>query len=49
LRRRFTQERLNSGGNKSDLISYKIEFSDDPGTIYEVNGYKRTGFAEDEH
>jgi hypothetical protein len=38
-----------SGGNKSDLISYKIEFSDDPGTIYEVNGYKRTGFAEDEH
>ena len=38
-----------SGGNTSDLISYKIEFSDDPGTVYEVNGYKRTGFAADEH
>ena len=38
-----------SAGNKSDTISFDIEFSDDPGTIYHIAGYKRTGFAEDEH
>lgn len=38
-----------SGGNKSDSISFDAEFSDDPGTIYHIGGYKRTGFAEDEH
>ena len=38
-----------SGGNKSDSIHFKVEFADDPGTIYTVAGYKRTGFAEDEH
>lgn len=38
-----------TGGNKSDSIVYKVEFADDPGTIYTVGGYKRTGFAEDEH
>ena len=38
-----------SGGNTSDLISFDIEFSDDPGTIYSLVGYKRTGFAEDDH
>ncbi|MBW8359375.1 MAG: hypothetical protein K0M63_06180 [Weeksellaceae bacterium] len=38
-----------SGGNKSDSIVFKVEFADDPGTIYTVGGYKRTGFAEDEH
>jgi hypothetical protein len=40
---------VTSGGNKSDAISFDIEFSDDPGTIYSLAGYKRTGFAEDEH
>ncbi|WMI66097.1 lipid-binding protein [Aestuariibaculum sp. YM273] len=38
-----------SGGNMTDGISFDIEFSDDPGTIYTIKGYKRTGFAEDEH
>lgn len=38
-----------SGGNTTDGISFKAEFSDDPGTIYEIKGYKRTGFKEDEH
>lgn len=32
-----------------DSISFNVEFSDDPGTIYQVAGYKRTGFLEDEH
>ncbi|MNQ17944.1 Lipid-binding putative hydrolase [compost metagenome] len=40
-----------SGGNTSDGISFKAVFSDDPdaGTVYEIKGYKRTGFKEDEH
>ena len=42
-------EDATSGGNTADTISFDIEFSDDPGTIYEIRGYKRTGFPEDEH
>lgn len=38
-----------TGGHTVDGISFKAEFSDDPGTIYEIKGYKRTGFFEDEH
>ncbi len=38
-----------TGGNTVDKISFDAEFSDDPGTIYQFSGYKRTGFAEDEH
>nr|WP_294925973.1 lipid-binding protein [uncultured Flavobacterium sp.] len=38
-----------TGGHTVDGISFKAEFSDDPGTIYEIKGYKRTGFLEDEH
>lgn len=38
-----------TGGNVTDSIYYEIEFSDDPGTIYQVAGYRRTGFLEDEH
>ena len=38
-----------TGGNVSDSIYYKVEFSDDPGTEYFITGYKRTGFLEDEH
>ncbi len=38
-----------TGGNRSDSIYFDIEFSDDPGNIYTIAGYKRTGFAEDEH
>ena len=38
-----------SGGNITDGISFDVEFSDDAGTIYHVEGYRRTGFQEDEH
>jgi hypothetical protein len=38
-----------TGGHTVDAIYFKAEFSDDPGTVYEVKGYKRTGFIEDEH
>ncbi|WP_439228621.1 lipid-binding protein [Flavobacterium sp. ARAG 55.4] len=40
-----------TGGHTVDKIYFKAEFSDDenPGTIYEIVGYKRTGFLEDEH
>ena len=34
---------------KADSISFNIEFSDDPGTIYRIEGFRRTGFLEDEH
>ncbi|WP_298495552.1 lipid-binding protein [uncultured Algibacter sp.] len=41
---------VSSGTNQSvDFISFDIEFSDDPGSIYHIEGYKRTGFLEDEH
>lgn len=38
-----------TGGHTVDAIYFKAEFSDDPGAVYEVKGYKRTGFIEDEH
>ncbi len=38
-----------TGGNVTDSIYFKVEFSDDPGNLYEVAGYRRTGFLEDEH
>lgn len=37
-----------SGGNV-DSIYLKVEFSDDPGTVYEIKGHQRTGFFEDEY
>ncbi|MCL7763693.1 hypothetical protein MPF19_09730 [Polaribacter sp. Z014] len=41
---------VTSGGNTSDGISLDITFSDDTSaTIYNLVGYKRTGFSEDEH
>jgi hypothetical protein len=36
-------------GNVVDSIHMQIEFSDDPGTIYEMNGVARTRFAEDDY
>jgi hypothetical protein len=38
-----------TGGNVTDSIYFEAEFSDDPGVIYQVAGYRRTGFLEDEH
>jgi hypothetical protein len=44
---------LNAGHSKSgnvvDSIHMQLEFSDDPGTIYEMNGGARTRFAEDDY
>lgn len=37
------------GGHKVDKISFKAEFSYDPGTIITYDGHKRTGFKEDEY
>ncbi|MBU3821876.1 hypothetical protein KO566_07365 [Flavobacteriaceae bacterium XHP0103] len=36
-------------GTVTDSISFNVEYSDDPGTVYQVAGYKRTGFLEDAH
>lgn len=36
-------------GNVADSIHMKLEFSDDPGVIYEMNGVARTRFAEDDY
>lgn len=33
----------------TDSINFKIEFSDDPGTVYNFSGYARTRFGEDDH
>ncbi len=39
-----------TGGHTVDGISFKATFSDDPDALtYEVKGYRRTGFIEDEH
>jgi hypothetical protein len=36
-------------GNVADSIHMKLEFSDDPGNIYEMNGVERTRFPEDDY
>jgi hypothetical protein len=33
----------------TDSIYFEAEFSDDPGTKYQVTGYRRTRYAEDDH
>lgn len=38
-----------AAGNVTDSIYFEAVFSDDPGTIYQIAGHKRTGFVEDEH
>ncbi|KJD37094.1 hypothetical protein PW52_01155 [Tamlana sedimentorum] len=40
---------VSSGGNTVDSIYFDAVFSDDPTTVYQITGYKRTGLAEDEH
>lgn len=37
------------GGHTVDKISFKAEFSDEPGVIYSYEGHRRTGFLEDEY
>ncbi len=36
-------------GNIADSIHMRIEFSNDPGTMYEINGVERTRFPEDDY
>lgn len=36
-------------GNVTDSIYMKVEFEDDPGTMYTIEGHARTRFAEDEY
>ena len=36
-------------GNIADSIHVRIEFSNDPGTMYEINGVERTRFPEDDY
>ncbi len=36
-------------GNVADSIHMKVEFSDDPGNVYEMNGVERTRFPEDDY
>lgn len=36
-------------GNITDSIYMKVEFEDDPGTIYTIEGHARTRFAEDDY
>ncbi len=37
------------GGHTVDKISFKAEFSTEPGVIYTYEGHRRTGFLEDEY
>jgi len=40
---------LQPSGAITDSIYFEIEFEDDPGTIYQASGFRKTGFLEDEH
>ncbi|MEZ3578326.1 MAG: hypothetical protein K1W01_12615 [Muribaculaceae bacterium] len=39
---------VSPSGMPVDGIEFKIEYSDDPGTVYTIKGYRRTGFVADE-
>lgn len=39
---------ISKGGHKVDKISFKAEFSTEPGVLYSYEGSRRTGFSEDE-
>jgi len=45
----FPKMGVSKTGNVTDSIHMKIEFEDDPGTIYELSGHGRTKFIEDEY
>lgn len=40
---------LQPSGFVADSIYFEIEFEDDPGTIYQAAGFRKTGYLEDEH
>lgn len=39
---------VSPSGMSVDGIEFKIEYSDDPGNVYTIKGYRRTGFVADE-
>ncbi|MBA2250203.1 MAG: hypothetical protein H0W12_08420 [Chitinophagaceae bacterium] len=45
----FSKTAHSKAGNIADSIHMKLEFSDDPGTIYEMNGVERTRFPQDDY
>ncbi len=45
----FSKLGHSKSGNVVDSIHMKVEFSDDPGTIYEMNGVERTRLIEDDY
>ena len=45
----FPKRGIPGPGNIADSIHMKLEFSDDPGNIYEMNGVERTRFPEDDY
>ena len=45
----FSKAGHSKSGNIADSIHMKLEFSDDPGFVYEMNGVARTRFAEDDY
>ncbi len=45
----FPKAGHSKSGNIADSIHFKIEFSDSPGFIYEMNGVERTRFKQDDY
>ena len=45
----FPKAGHSKSGNVADSIHMKVEFSDDPGNIYEMNGVERTRFPADDY
>ena len=46
---KITKDGITSpGGQLTDKIDFEVEFSDDPGTIYQLVGYRYTGLAGDQ-
>ncbi|MEO8763067.1 MAG: lipid-binding protein [Ginsengibacter sp.] len=45
----FSKTGHSKSGNVADSIHMKMEFSDSPGFIYEMNGVERTRFPEDDY
>lgn len=40
---------LSTSGLVTDSIAFEIEFSNEPGVVYQAVGTRKTGFVEDEH
>lgn len=45
----FPDQGHSKTGNLTDSIYMKVEFEDDPGTIYTIEGHARTRFSEDDY